>query len=85
VHDHLTDRREDIEIPAAASGHGGGDFGIVRSFIHAVRGDGEPLTTGRESLESHLMAFAAEESRISGAMIRMDDYRATAETAGQKA
>ncbi len=85
VHDHLTNRREDIEIPAAASGHGGGDFGIVRSFIHAVRGDGEPLTTGRESLESHLMAFAAEQSRISGAMIRMDDYRATAETAGQKA
>jgi hypothetical protein len=31
------------------------------------------------------MAFAAEQSRISGAMILMDDYRATAETAGQKA
>ncbi len=79
VHDHLTNRCEEVEIPATASGHGGGDFGTVRSFIQAARGAGQPLTTARESLESHLLAFAAEEARLSDAVVAMDDFRRRAE------
>jgi len=33
------------------------------------------MTSGRISLESHLMAFAAEESRISGQPVDMAAYR----------
>jgi hypothetical protein len=66
-------------LPVGASGHGGGDFGIMRSFVGAVRGEHQPLTTGRESLESHLMAFAAEQSRASNSVIDMAGYRAQAE------
>jgi hypothetical protein len=33
------------------------------------------LTTARTSLESHLMAFAAEEARLGEKVVRMDDYR----------
>jgi hypothetical protein len=79
IHDHLTNRCKNIEIPAGESGHGGGDFGIVRSFVRALRGEAEALTTARESLESHLLAFAAEESRQDGTVVSMKDFRQRAE------
>ena len=79
IHDHLTDRCELVEIPPASSGHGGGDYGIMHNFVRAMRGEAEALTIARESLESHLMAFAAEESRLNGTVIDMDDYRRRAE------
>ena len=37
------------------------------------------MTTGRESLESHLMAFAAEEARVQQSLIDMATYRQQAE------
>ena len=64
IYDHLSGEHEEILIPKATSGHGGGDFGVVAAFIKALQGESEALTTARESLESHLMAFAAEESRL---------------------
>lgn len=79
INDHLTGRRETIEIASQASGHGGGDFGIMRSFMQAMHGEEAALTTARESLESHLLAFAAEESRLSGNAIEMQEFRAQAE------
>jgi hypothetical protein len=48
--------------------------------VQALRGDAPPLTTARESLESHLLAFAAEESRLNGgSAVDMADYRRRAE------
>ena len=49
----------------AQSGHGGGDYGLLHDFIRAVSTkDAKVLTsTIQESMESHLMAFKAEESR----------------------
>ena len=88
VHDHLSGEVEDVPVIAEeSSGHGGGDFGIVRSFVNALRGDpDDSVTTARESLESHLLAFAAEESRLNKTMIEMDAFRAKAEaTAGSTA
>jgi len=82
IHDHRTGTSEQITLPVGPSGHGGGDFGIMRSFVAAVRGDSAPLTSGRESLESHLMAFAAEESRLNNTVVDMEDYRAQAEAGG---
>jgi predicted dehydrogenase len=57
----------------AAGGHGGGDFGVIDAFVTAVAaGDPAPIRSGgRESLESHLMAFAAERSRQTGAAQRI--------------
>ncbi len=47
------------------SGHGGGDMAMMVSFCEAVAtGDSSLILSGAdESLESHLMVFAAEESR----------------------
>ncbi len=80
IHDHLTDIKERVKIPATdGTGHGGGDFGIVASFVRAMRGETEALTNARASLESHLMAFAAEESRQNNIVIDMAKFRRQAE------
>lgn len=82
IHDHLTDTVEKLNIPAGNSGHGGGDEGIIQGFVQAMRGQQPPLTAARDSLESHLLAFAAEESRLNGTVIDMEQFRQQAETRG---
>jgi predicted dehydrogenase len=59
------------EYASLASGHGGGDFGLVHDFIHAVS-ERQPkylLTTVQEAMESHLIGFRAEESRLEGKVV----------------
>lgn len=77
IHHHLTGEVEEVPVIARdGSGHGGGDFGIVRSFVNSLRGQpDDSVTTARESLESHLLAFAAEESRMRKTVVNMDQYR----------
>ncbi|WP_088829966.1 Gfo/Idh/MocA family protein [Paenibacillus tyrfis] len=75
--DFLTHQKTEIEIPPQVSGHGGGDSGIVRSFLREVRNNagGDSLTSASASVRSHLMAFAAEESRLNGGKaVLIDDY-----------
>ena len=50
------------------SGHGGGDGGVMEAFLKAVAtGDRSSIISGAdETLESHLMCFLAEESRLTG-------------------
>ncbi|MCX6561338.1 MAG: Gfo/Idh/MocA family oxidoreductase [Candidatus Aminicenantes bacterium] len=50
------------------SGHGGGDYGLVHDLLRSVdRRDPALLTSTIEaSMESHLMGFAAEDSRLAG-------------------
>ena len=58
------------------------DEGCRRRFVEGVRhGATETLTSGWESLESHLMAFAAEQSRTTGEVVQMAEYRATFDAA----
>ncbi|REE81537.1 oxidoreductase family protein [Paenibacillus taihuensis] len=68
LYDFLTHQKTEITIPTQMSGHGGGDAGIVRSFLTDVRNyhGQETLTSAGASVRSHLMAFAAEESRLNG-------------------
>lgn len=70
---------ETIAIPAEGSGHGGGDEGIMADWIKVLRGEADALTSARESLESHLMAFAAEEARLNGTVVDMAEFRVRAE------
>jgi predicted dehydrogenase len=78
IFDHLTNTRERVKIPTSdGTGHGGGDFGVVAAFVRAMRGDdgAAALTSARVSLESHLLAFAAEESRHGNTVIEMAEFR----------
>ncbi len=57
------------------SGHGGGDYGLVHDFVRAVdRHDESLLTSNIEaSMESHLMGFMAEKSRLNnGTSIKIE-------------
>jgi len=79
INEHGSDRCARYDTTAVlSSGHGGGDFSLMEGFVRALRDKDETaaLTTAKTSLESHLMAFAAEESRLGGKTIRMGDYRA---------
>ena len=50
--------------------HGGGDAGIVKAFIAAMEGDtSRNITNARETLHSHMICFAAEESRLLGGKV----------------
>lgn len=77
--DFVTHQKTEITIPVQTSGHGGGDEGIVSSFLNEVRAYGgqEGLTSASASVRSHLMAFAAEESRLNGGKaIEIGEYAA---------
>lgn len=79
VHDHLSGQTEVIYPLGSVGGHGGGDEGLMAAFVRTLReGEQAPLTDGRASLESHLLAFAAEQARLDGSVIDMDAYRAAA-------
>jgi predicted dehydrogenase len=72
-------KTERIAVDTGDVGHGGGDEGIMADFVRVLRGEIAPLTTARVSLESHLLAFAAEDARMQGTVIPMAEYRARAE------
>lgn len=78
--DFLTDKttKYNPAAEAEADGHGGGDAGIMRDFLVAVRaGDPEMITTGPdETLSTHMTDFAAEESRLTGTVVKVAEYAA---------
>ncbi len=80
VYDHLRGRCDTLRPGKTTGGHGGGDDGLMSAFLHSVEaGQQDVMTSARASLESHLMAFAAEESRLTGNSIDMDSFRQAAE------
>ena len=76
IHDHRTGKMERIARPRGVGGHGGGDDGLMRAFVSAINGDrAGVLTSAREALASHLMAFAAEQARVTGEAVDLERYR----------
>ena len=50
------------------------------AFVQVLQGLSQgTLTDARSALESHLLAFAAEEARLTGQVVEMDAFRARAE------
>ena len=52
-----------VDLGLEASGHGGGDYGIMADFLRILREGGESRSSAEASLQSHLICFAAERSR----------------------
>lgn len=75
--DFLTDHIETIDTDATGGsilgGHGGGDYSLMSSFVDAVAANdpSKVLSGPEESLETHLMVFAAEKARLGHKVVRM--------------
>ena len=65
-----------VQDDSINGGHGGGDMGIVKAVAARLNGDttSVSLCTIEETCRNHLIAFAAEESRVSGKTVDMDEY-----------
>lgn len=70
IRDHVTGKTELIDLEhdseAGYQGHGGGDYGLVDAMDSIFRGEDSQSTLIEHSVESHLIGFAAEKSRLSG-------------------
>ncbi|MBE6633238.1 MAG: Gfo/Idh/MocA family oxidoreductase [Ruminococcaceae bacterium] len=61
---------------AITGGHGGGDRGIVYSFYDLLTGNTESKSICDVSVacENHMLSFAAEESRLTGKVVDMQEF-----------
>ncbi|MFX1462147.1 MAG: Gfo/Idh/MocA family protein [Promethearchaeota archaeon] len=80
LYNHFSGEKKVIlnqKLSIGAAEHGGGDSKLIDAFLESLINPNfeQPLTNARNCLESHLMAFAADESRIKGIVIDMDDFR----------
>ena len=75
-HGSLETERHGVE--ASLAGHLGGDEGLLGHFTDVVaRGAAsEVRASGRVSLESHLIGFAAEQARLERRVVDMEAFRA---------
>ena len=80
IKDFLTGAIEKIDLSAEMTakryGHDGGDYRLMRDFVKLVREDAadQVSTSAAISAQGHLMAFAAEKSRLLKTVINIDHY-----------
>jgi GFO/IDH/MocA oxidoreductase family protein len=68
---------ESVSLGENLDGHGGGDPEVIRNFLQKYRDkDFRSIEDSlRNSLEGHLLSFAAESARVKGETILMDEFR----------
>lgn len=71
----LERRRFGTELDPGQSGHGGGDAGIMAAFVGLINGRPGRVFGAREALESHILAFAAEEARLEYSVVNLQDFK----------
>ena len=78
-HNFVTNEVETIDTSLDAQGedlgaHGGGDGRLIQHFVEAVATNDQSriLSGPTETLESHLMVFAAEKARLEGSVVSID-------------
>lgn len=78
----LTFTERTVHVRTNGSGHGGGDAGIMADFTAFLS---DPAADSRSSIsrsvESHLMACAMEQSRLTGQVVDMTSFRQTVRSA----
>jgi predicted dehydrogenase len=74
--DFLTRTRNVVKLEATGADHGGGDTGIMKDLVYLLQGGAisPHMSTISSSVESHVMAFAAEKARLESSVINLIDY-----------
>lgn len=77
LNEHRSDKREFFDTSGSlGEGHGGGDRALLEAFLNSISGNGEgALSLAHQALESHLLAFAAETSRLNQQVVDMQQFR----------
>ena len=82
IYDFLTRTTRKVAVTEHArdntisGGHGGGDDGIMAALYDLVTGkENFSLCTLSESVDNHMIAFAAEESRLSGKVVDLEEFK----------
>ena len=79
VFDFLTKKKQRYEplLDPGFSGHGGGDSKLIQAFVASVANPAKStiLSGEAESLSSHLLVFACEESRKTGAVVEVEAFK----------
>jgi predicted dehydrogenase len=73
IHDHRSGRVRRIPLPPTFDGHGGGERPLFLDFLDAIRTGREPTSSGRASLDSHRIAFAAMRSAAEGVVVDLHE------------
>ncbi len=83
IFDFITRKTRTVDVDSAqygetiTGGHGGGDSGIVAALRDLLNGKRlKAISNVGESCDNHMIAFATEQSRISGKVIDMADFEA---------
>lgn len=76
VVDFVSGTKDRILLKTSTKGHNGSDMNMMKDFVSLLASDNSKIarTTAKMSVESHLIALAAENSRITGDIITMNDY-----------
>lgn len=77
IDDFAAGERDVINVHTPAGGHSGSDTAMMREFVELIAGDGNGVcaTDVSVSVDSHLMALAAEESRKKGTVVDFREFR----------
>lgn len=76
VKDFLTGNQTRTIIKTSVSGHSGSDDKFMQGLIRTIESNGEfTLSSAEVSVNSHLMALAAEESRVTGQTVYLEEFR----------
>jgi len=62
-----------VDVAVQDGGHGGGDNGVMKRFINALKYDWDMSHDLEIAVQGHLLAFAAEQSRLT---LQTIDYQA---------
>lgn len=64
-----------LSLSVGRAGHGGGDMAMMKEFVKSMCDNTTPSSIIDDSIESHLMGFAAEEARVDNKIINFKDYK----------
>ena len=72
--DFVSNSLEVIQLHTSTKGHSGSDMSMMRDFVKMIGEGKQGKTDASMSVESHLMALAAEDARVNKVTVDFKEY-----------